>query len=115
MSGKLYARRDAGTWEEILEIIKTALNWQADEIVLVGVSGMEEHIQGLRLHWEKYRIPARLIAAEGESITDEMIEEPYTWRPRVFDIVPQEIGKTGLVLLNSGTGTRSQPVERLEL
>lgn len=109
MAGKMYATHD-GTWEDLLAIVKTGQDWNVDEIVLVGTENMEKHVEGLRMHWEKYMIPMRLL---GE-VTDAMIDEPVTWRARSFDIVPRNMKKTGTVVLNSGSGV-PQAVTRATL
>lgn len=109
MAGKMYATHD-GTWEDLLAIIKTAQDWNVDEIVLVGTENMEKHVEGLRLHWEKYMIPIRLVGP----ITGGMIDEPVTFAARNFDIPPRNLKKTGTVVLNSGSGV-PQAVTRATL
>ena len=110
MAGKMYAKFD-GTWPDLLAILKTAVDWAADEIVLVGVEGMEDHLPALQDNWPRYGIPMRLLPVGDQEVTDAMIDEPITARKLVFDIVPQQIEKTGIVMLNAGGGV-PQPLKK---
>jgi hypothetical protein len=72
---EIYAKHD-GTMEEMLRIIRTATDWQATHIILVGAHGVAALAPELHSRWAEYQIPMSVAETPGEVVDEETLIQP---------------------------------------
>jgi len=75
MSNKIFASVN-GTWDDMERTIKTAFDWQAHEIVIVGIAGLEPVMEELSARWDQYQIPISVLPNRGEDCSDVRFTYP---------------------------------------
>lgn len=100
MKTRLYAL--AGAPRAMYDIIKTATDWQATEIVLIGQEAIAESAERLRGDWATYQIPLIVGTALGaeEEILVRLTEPPFIGTEEVSAVITDVLTETNAVIVN---------------